>query len=196
MLDVFRTLLNFETDEFKLLQLIIFGQPEMSKIIKDYPNFEDRIIFNFELGPISLEDTKGMIQHRISVTGGEKRSWFTDESIIKIHKNTQGYPRKITQLCHQALLAMMSEDKQTISEEMVSKAISGKIDTSGLLKQKKKSYNEIAIRYKINAFSEYSNYNYNNKNINFGVMINPNKIDDIKFSDDDLLIVLAKDNYS
>ena len=59
-----------------------------------------------------------------------------------------------------------------------------------------KSYNEIAIGYKINAFSEYSNYNYNNKNINFGVMINPNKIDDIKFSDDDLLIVLAKDNYS
>ena len=59
-----------------------------------------------------------------------------------------------------------------------------------------KCYNEIAIGYKINAFSEFSNYNYNNKNINFGVMINPNKIDDIKFSDDDLLIVLAKDNYS
>jgi len=154
MLDVFRTLLNFETDEFKLLQLIIFGQPEMSKIIKDYPNFEDRIIFNFELGPISLEDTKGMIQHRISVTGGEKRSWFTDESIIKIHKNTQGYPRKITQLCHQALLAMMSEDKQTISEEMVSKAISGKIDTSGLLKQKKKSYNEIAVNKLLNVLQE------------------------------------------
>ena len=44
MLDVFRTLLNFETDDFKLLQLIIFGQPEMGKIIKKYPNFEDRII--------------------------------------------------------------------------------------------------------------------------------------------------------
>ena len=35
MLDVFRTLLNFETDDFKLLQLIIFGQPEMGKIIKN-----------------------------------------------------------------------------------------------------------------------------------------------------------------
>ena len=66
MLDVFRTLLNFETDDFKLLQLIIFGQPEMGRIIKQYPNFEDRIIFNFDLGPISLEDTKGMIKHRIS----------------------------------------------------------------------------------------------------------------------------------
>ena len=59
-----------------------------------------------------------------------------------------------------------------------------------------KSFNEIAIGYKISTFSVYSNHNYNNKNINFGVMINPNKVDDIKFSDDDLLIVLAKDNYS
>ncbi len=59
-----------------------------------------------------------------------------------------------------------------------------------------KSFNEIAIGYKISTFSVYSNHNYNNKNIYFGVMINPNKVDDIKFSDDDLLIVLAKDNYS
>ncbi|MDC3166253.1 AAA family ATPase [Candidatus Marinimicrobia bacterium] len=154
MLDVFRTLLNFETDEFKLLQLIIFGQPEMSKIIKNYPNFEDRIIFNFELGPITLEDTKGMIHHRINVTGGESKKWFTDESIIKIHKNTQGYPRKITQLCHQALLAMMSEDKESVSEEMVSKAISGKIDTSGLLKQKKKNYNKIAVNKLLDVLQE------------------------------------------
>ncbi|MFL3005860.1 MAG: AAA family ATPase [Candidatus Neomarinimicrobiota bacterium] len=154
MLDVFRTLLNFETDEFKLLQLIIFGQPEMSRIIKDYPNFEDRIIFNFDLGPISLEDTKGMIHHRIQVTSGEKKNWFTDESIIKIHKNTQGYPRKITQLCHQALLIMMSESKESISEEMVSKAISGKVDTSGLLKQKKKNYNEIAVNKLLDVLQE------------------------------------------
>ena len=59
MLDVFRTLLNFETDDFKLLQLIIFGQPEMGKIIKKYPNFEDRIIFNFELGLFPLKIQKG-----------------------------------------------------------------------------------------------------------------------------------------
>ena len=154
MLDVFRTLLNFETDEFKLLQLIIFGQPEISRIIKDYPNFEDRIIFNFELGPISLEDTKGMIHHRINVTGGQKKNWFTDESIIKIHKNTQGYPRKITLLCHQSLLIMMSENKESISEEMVSKAISGKVDTSGLLKQKKKNYNEIAVNKLLDVLQE------------------------------------------
>ena len=39
MLDVFRTLLNFETDDYKLLQLIMFGQPEMGNVIHKYPNF-------------------------------------------------------------------------------------------------------------------------------------------------------------
>ena len=48
MLDVFRTLLNFEANDYKLLQLIIFGQPEMGTMIKKYPNFEDRISFDFE----------------------------------------------------------------------------------------------------------------------------------------------------
>ena len=145
MLDVLRTLLNFETDDFKLLQLIIFGQPEMGTMIHKYPNFEDRISFDFEIGPISLEDMRGMVDHRIEVTGGDPGSWFIEKALIKIHKNTQGYPRKVTQLCHQLLLTMISEEKDEINEEMVQRVISGKIDTGGLLKQKKKNYNEIAV---------------------------------------------------
>ena len=145
MLDVFRTLLNFETDEYKLLQLIIFGQPEMGKIIHQYPNFEDRISFDFEVGPISIDDMRGMINHRLQITGGEPGDWFKESALVKIHKNTQGYPRKITQLCHQLLLAMISEEKDEINEEMVQRVIAGKIDTGGLLKQKKKNYNEIAV---------------------------------------------------
>ena len=56
IIDVFLTLLNFETDEYKLLQLMAFGQPEMTKMLSNYPNFEDMIAFNFELGLRSLED--------------------------------------------------------------------------------------------------------------------------------------------
>ena len=145
MLDVFRTLLNFETDEFKLLQLIIFGQPEMGTMIHKYPNFEDRISFDFEIGPISIDDMRGMIDHRIEITGGRIGSWFDERALVKIHKNTQGYPRKVTQLCHQLLLTMISEEKDLINDEMVQRVISGKIDTGGLLQQKKKNYNEIAV---------------------------------------------------
>ena len=86
-----------------------------------------------------------MIKHRIEVAGGKNNNWFLDDSIMKIHKNTQGYPRKITQLCHQALLAMMGENKNIIDEDMVSRVIAGKINHGGLLRQKKKKENKIAV---------------------------------------------------
>ena len=157
MLDVFRTLLNFETDDFKLLQLIIFGQPEMGTMIHKYPNFEDRISFDFEIGPTSIEDMRGMIDHRIVICGGKAGDWFTDGALKKIHKNTQGYPRKVTQLCHQALLTMMSENKTEITEKIVQRVISGTGNTTGLLKQKKKNYNEIAVNKLLDVLKKDKN---------------------------------------
>ena len=157
MLDVFRTLLNFETDDFKLLQLIIFGQPEMGTMIHKYPNFEDRISFDFEIGPTSIEDMRGMIDHRIVICGGMAGDWFTDGALKKIDKNTQGYPRKVTQLCHQALLTMMSESKTEITEKIVQRVISGTGNTTGLLKQKKKNYNEIAVNKLLDVLKKDKN---------------------------------------
>ena len=140
MIDVFRTLLNFETDEYKLMQLIIFGQPEMTKMLRNYPNFEDRIAFNFELGPVSLEDTRGLIDYRIKISGEENQAWFSDGAIKVIHDVTDGFPRRMTQLCHQLLLAMIGEERESIDAEMVKRVVSGdtpdaenlkKIDASG-----------------------------------------------------------------
>ena len=125
MIDVFRTLLNFETDEYKLMQLIIFGQPEMTKLIRNYPNFEDRIAFNFELGPVSLEDTRGLIDYRIKISGEENQAWFSDGAIRVIHEVTDGFPRKMTQLCHQLLLAMIGEERESIDGDMVKRVVSG-----------------------------------------------------------------------
>ena len=145
MLDVFRTLLNFETDDYKLLQLIMFGQPEMGNIIHKYPNFEDRISFDFEIGPLTLADTKGFIEYRLTRVGAENQTWFSPKSIEKIYKNTHGFPRKITLVCHQVLLAMMSEEADVITEDLVQRVISGKANTTGLLQQKKKDYTQVAV---------------------------------------------------
>ena len=133
-LDVFRTLLNFETDDFKLLQLIIFGQPEMTSIIHEYPNFEDRITFNFELGPLDFESVQGIIKHRLAEKGGGSREYFTTDAIKAIHNHTQGYPRKINKLCHQLLLNMMSEKQEVVSLSIVENTIGGKV-TEGLIEK-------------------------------------------------------------
>ena len=133
-LDVFRTLLNFETDDFKLLQLVIFGQPEMTSIIHEYPNFEDRITFNFELGPLDYESVEGIIKHRLTEKGGGNRQYFSMNAIKAIHNQTQGYPRKINKLCHQLLLNMMSEKEEIVSLNIVENTIGGKVP-DGLIDQ-------------------------------------------------------------
>ena len=135
-LDAFRTLLNFETDDYKLLQLIIFGQPEMGSIIKEYPNFEDRISFHYEIGPLDLDDTDGFITHRLNVTGAEDHQWFSDEVVEKIFRYTNGFPRKVTKICHQLLLYMISEGKDIIDTKMFQDVLAGKSPT-GLLKKEK-----------------------------------------------------------
>jgi len=141
-LDVFRTLLNFETDDFKLLQLVIFGQPEMTSIIHEYPNFEDRITFNFELGPLDYESVDGIIKHRLTEKGGGEREYFTDDAIRAIHNQTQGYPRKINKLCHQLLLNMMSEEKEVVSLAIVENTIGGKV-SDGLIEKEEEPEEEI-----------------------------------------------------
>ena len=135
MIDVFRTLLNFETDEYKLLQLIIFGQPEMTKMLSNYPNFEDRIAFNFELGPVSLEDTRGLIDYRIKISGEENQAWFSDGAIKEIHSITDGFPSKMTQLCHQLLLSMIGEERDSIDADMVKRVSSGQTPDADKLKK-------------------------------------------------------------
>jgi type II secretory pathway predicted ATPase ExeA len=147
MIDVFRTLLNFETDEYKLLQLIIFGQPEMTKLLKNYPNFEDRIAFNFELGPVSLEDTRGLIDYRVENSGGEKGAWFSDDAIKMIHDVTDGYPRKITQICHQLLLTMIGDERTAIDADMVARVTAGQTPDAENLKKLSEvnNYDDIAV---------------------------------------------------
>jgi len=137
-LDALRTLLNFETDDYKLVQLIIFGQPEMGSLIKEYPNFEDRISFHYDISPLDLDDTRGFIFHRLSVSGAPENKWFPDTVIEKIHKQTNGFPRKINKLCHELLLYMISENKEEIDSNVFDDVLAGKPPTGLLKKQEPK----------------------------------------------------------
>jgi len=146
MLDVFRTLLNFEANDYKLLQLIIFGQPEMGTMIKKYPNFEDRISFDFELGPLSLQDTTGFIHYRMKQVSGEDREWFSQQVIENIYKKTGGYPRKITQVCHELLLSLLDTDIREIDESIYNQVFNNKaVNLEDEADPDKKDYSSIAV---------------------------------------------------
>jgi general secretion pathway protein A len=105
-LEVLRTLLNYETNEYKLLQLVIMAQSEILPRIAPLTNFTDRVSLKYTLNPLDQEETREMIEFRLRQAGYHKRfALFTDRAIQLIFERTAGYPRKISLLCHEALKA-------------------------------------------------------------------------------------------
>lgn len=127
-LEVLRTLLNYETNEHKLLQLVIMAQVELLPRIKTIHNFMDRIALKYTINPLNEIETKEMIEFRLKQAGYHRPgSLFTDEAVKLIYQQTQGYPRKISMLCHNALEAIVIKDALVVDEEIIQNLISEEV---------------------------------------------------------------------
>ncbi len=114
-LEALRIFLNFETNECKLLQVVLLGQLELVPKIMGLPNFYDRISFKYVLNPFDIDDTKRMIEFRLSKAGSaSSKPFFSDQAIEEIHRYTGGYPRRITMLCHKALKKLIMSGKSEV----------------------------------------------------------------------------------
>jgi len=126
-LEILRTLLNYETNKDKLLQLIIFGQPELLTKVKKQTNFYDRINLGYVLNPMNIADTANMINFRLHKAGLNSGTIiFTDDALEEIYSYTQGSPRKIVSLCHDSLLLMLRADKNQIDNKLIKVTIKEK----------------------------------------------------------------------
>ena len=126
-LEVLRELLNFETNEHKLLQIIIFAQNEFQDILKKHSNFADRVNFFCHLSPLNFPETRALIKYRIEKATDYKSSRrpgisFTSGAYRLIYQATRGHPRKIINLCHRLMLLLIVTNKQKVSASMVSRA--------------------------------------------------------------------------
>ncbi len=112
-LEILREFLNFETNEHKLLQIVIFAQKEFERILDIHANLADRINLVHILAPLDFRDTRHMIQFRIdqSSSVSNRKSFFTYPALWKIYRMTRGYPRKIVNLCHRIILAMIIQNR-------------------------------------------------------------------------------------
>ncbi len=120
MLENLRVLLNYETNEFKLLQVVIFSQMELLGRITRIKNFIDRVALKYIINPLNEEETSQMIQFRLQSAGLESsRIVFMPEAIRAVYRCTQGYPRKIALLCHNALEAMVMYERPVIDESLI-----------------------------------------------------------------------------
>ncbi len=124
-LEILREFLNYETNEFKLLQIIIFAQEEFENTIKKYANFADRINLYHYLKPLNFRDTRLMIKFRLekSKDTHKKIDFFSYPAMLKIYRTSGGYPRKIINLCHHCILAMIVQNRKRISASLVRSCI-------------------------------------------------------------------------
>ena len=124
-LEILREFLNYETNEFKLLQIIIFAQKEFENTIKRYANFADRINLYHYLKPLSFRDTRLMIKYRLekSKETNKKIDIFSFPALLTIYRKTGGYPRKIINLCHHCILAMIFGNRKKVGYRLVRSCI-------------------------------------------------------------------------
>ena len=117
VLEQIRLLSNLETDHQKLLQIVLMGQPELKEILArdELRQLRQRILVHYELHPLSLDDTRHYIHHRLTLAGGMGRPVFTSWAIRAIHKASKGIPRIVNNLCDKALLAAFIRDSDEVN---------------------------------------------------------------------------------
>jgi general secretion pathway protein A len=108
-LEILREFLNYETNNFKLLQIIIFAQKEFQTTLKKRVNLFDRVNLLYHLRPFNFKQTRAMINYRLRIAGDSEMvtSLFSFWGLAAIYLATGGYPRKVVFLCHQVILKMI-----------------------------------------------------------------------------------------
>jgi len=106
-LEQVRLLSNLETNTAKLIQIVLIGQPELDAILEQ-PSLRQlcqRISVRWRLSPLSSNETREYVRHRLRIAAGAPRDLFSELALREIYRRSQGIPRVINLLCDRALLA-------------------------------------------------------------------------------------------
>jgi general secretion pathway protein A len=124
-------LTNLETNERKLLQIILIGQPELRDMLlkPELEQLAQRVVARFHLDPLAEEETAHYIKHRLAVAGMNGLIPFDREARHRIYELTRGVPRRINLLCDRALLGAYSGGRQRVDKAIVDKAASEVFDS-------------------------------------------------------------------
>jgi general secretion pathway protein A len=125
VLEEIRLLTNLETNERKLLQIILIGQPELkAKLAKpELTQLAQRIVARCHLGPLSKDEVIDYVNHRLEVARG-RSDLFSDDALNSIYKYSGGIPRLINLICDRALLGAFVQEKEKVDGATLAKAAS------------------------------------------------------------------------
>ena len=124
-LEAVRLLTNLETEKAKLLQVVLFGQPELD-VHLNLPQFrqlKQRITFSYYLSLLSREELDTYLFHRLAVAGYTYGALFTKRARNMLYKTSRGVPRIINVLCHKSLLIAFGRGERVITHKMLKLAV-------------------------------------------------------------------------
>lgn len=125
VLEQIRLLSNLETEEDKLIQVILVGQPELRHHLSDHSlrQLNQRIAVRYQLRPLNQEETTSYILHRLNIAGRPDGNVFSPKALRKVFQCSSGVPRRINLICDRALLTAFSEERGTVSARDVDQAV-------------------------------------------------------------------------
>ncbi len=131
VLEELRMLSNLETSEDKLLEIVLVGQPELEKKLnsEDLRQLKQRIEIRRQIKPLTVEESRAYIEHRLSRVGSTSKAVFTPEALSLICRYADGIYRNINILCDNALLIGFGLEEKIIDEAIVKEVL----DDMGLL---------------------------------------------------------------
>ena len=121
LLEEIRLLVNIETNEEKLLSVIIAGQPELSERLGDSAlrQLKQRVALRCELRALTLRETAAYLAGRIKAAGGQGARVFTREAVTLIHERSLGIPRTVNVLADNALLSSFAAGQRPVTRQIV-----------------------------------------------------------------------------
>ncbi len=123
-LESLRLLTNLETEKRKLLQVILFGQPELDLLLTQpsVRQLKQRITFSYKLLPLNKVAALAYIRHRLQIAGCKNSSLFTKRACDAIYRHSNGIPRLINILSHKSLLCSYGEGMDKVTHKHVNLA--------------------------------------------------------------------------
>jgi general secretion pathway protein A len=125
LLEQVRLLSNLETDERKLLQIVLLGQPELKVRLNDHSlrQLRQRITVRYHLETLTADEAREYIRHRLAVAGSLRPLPFTKRALRRIYRYSRGIPRLLNAVCDKALLAGFVEQADQVDHNLVTQAI-------------------------------------------------------------------------
>jgi MSHA biogenesis protein MshM len=115
-LEALRLLTNLETEKRKLLQVVLFGQPELDERLghSAVRQLRQRITFQYRLAALNAEEVEHYLAHRLRVAGYRGSRLFAAPAVRRLHRVSRGVPRLINIIAHKALLLAFGEGMQQV----------------------------------------------------------------------------------